>query len=88
MSNLNLQEKCHKSKHGWGEKGSNIRVAVLFGAPNNSGIAFDPNLDVDHIMAGNKSMKITNLQFLTGAQNKEKYFRWKSTKMPHVSRKD
>ena len=64
--------------------------ALLFGAPNNSGQFFEPErLEVDHIKEGKEgktmemSLTITNLQFLTGDQNKAKFYKWK-----RVMRKD
>ena len=64
--------------------------ALLFGAPNNSNQSFEPDrLEVDHITEGQEgktmemSLTITNLQFLTGAQNKDKFYKWK-----RVMRKD
>jgi hypothetical protein len=65
--------------------GKRIEARLLCcGAPNNSDQSFEPDrLEVDHIKEGKEgktmemSLTITNLQFLTGAQNKAKFFKWK-----------
>ena len=61
-----------------------VVCALLFGAPNNSGQSFESErLEVDHIKEGKEgktmdmSLTITNLQFLTGDQNKAKFYKRK-----------
>ena len=61
-----------------------VVCALLFGAPNNSGQSFEPErLEVDNIKEGKEGKRmemlltITNLQFLTGDQNKAKFYKRK-----------
>ncbi len=67
-----------RDRNGWRRVAtwmqSHRAVALLWGAPNKSGLAFSEALVVDHLAEGNHSnYKLENLQFLTTSQNVSKY---------------
>ena len=62
---------------------SHRAVALLWGAPNKSGLAFSEALVVDHLAEGDHSnYKLENLQFLTTSQNTTKYPEYRAQSPP------